>query len=159
MSVRNSILVVILFLLVLTQVTLLPIFTSFVPNILLILVLALCWSGRRDEAAWAAFLGGTFCDLLSVRPLGVHSLLLIAVVAEAVLIRRYSDNFLSRFLAAFLAALGWCFYPHFGFSERVVLLAALDAVLSVVFYPLLALLFERSLRSESLQLSFKEKLR
>jgi rod shape-determining protein MreD len=157
--VHRLILTIVLFLLVLLQVNVVPVFTAFFPDLFLIAVLSLCWSGKRDKAVWAAFLGGVVYDLLSVRPLGGRSLLLIAIVSGVSLIRRWVDSFLSRFLSAFLASLSWRLYPGFCFSGQLVYLALLDAAVFTVFFPVLAAVFNRLFLEEDFQLSFKDKLR
>lgn len=159
MIIYHLALAVILFLTALFQTAFIPAFTEFAPNLLLIIVLALCWTDRREEALWTAFLGGLFFDFLTVRPIGIHSLLLIAVVFGVSLIQRITDNLLSRFLTAFLIALGWHFYPGFFLSERTIILAGLDAIFFVALFPVLTAFFKRLFWEEDLQLSFRDKLR
>lgn len=157
MFIRNLILITALFLLVSFQAAFMPVFTGFFPNLLLIVVLAFCWGGRKEGALWAAFLGGFFYDLLTVRPLGVRSLLLIMIVVLILHVRRRSDNLLFRFLSTLAVASGWYLYPYLGFSEVSTLLAVLDAFAAVILCPVLTLLFERLSWKEDLQLSFKLK--
>lgn len=157
--VHRLILTIVLLLLVLLQVTVVPVFTTFFPDLFLITVLSFCWSGKRDGAVWVAFLGGLFYDLLSVHPLGIRSLFLIAIVGSVSLIRRWIDSFLSRFLSAFLVALCWHLYPGFFFSGQLVYLALLDAAVFTIFFPVLAAVFNRLFLEEDFQLSFKDKLR
>lgn len=148
----------ILFFVVLFQTTFIPVFTDLFPNLLLIIVLVLCWADRRNNALWTAFIGGIFYDFLTVRLLGVRSLLLVAIATGVLLIRRLTDNLLSRFLITFLIALGWHLYPVFSLTERAIFLAALDTLVFVVLFPVFSVLLERLLREGDLQLSFKDKL-
>jgi len=151
-------LTVLFFFVILFQATFIPVFTDLFPNLFLIILLTLCWTGRGSKALWAAFIGGIFYDFLTVRPLGIRSLLLIVIVAGVLLIRRLTDNLLSRFLIAFFIALGWRIYPAFFLAERTVFLAALDALVFVIFLPIFSVLFGRILWEEDPQLSFKDKL-
>jgi rod shape-determining protein MreD len=154
---HRLVLILSLLLLVIFQAAIIPVFTGFFPDLLLIVVLGFCWLGKRDEALWAAFLGGILYDLLSVRPLGIRSLLLIAIVFVVSLVRRWVDNLPSRFLCIFLISLGWRLYPGFFFSTRLVYLALIDAVIFAVLFPALAALFNRIFVEEELQLEFRLK--
>jgi rod shape-determining protein MreD len=151
--------IVALFLVVMFQVSFMPVLTDVFPDVLLVVVLSLVWAGKGHEALGAGFLGGAFWDFLTVHTLGVRSLLLVLIVVIASNAVRAADNLFLKFVTAFIASAVLRFYPNLVWVSSSTFMTLIDSLCFVVLSPIFGAVFSRAFRDDDLQLSFRDKLR
>lgn len=159
---RNTLAFVVLILLILLQTTVVSLL-PLPPNLLLVLSLALFFSGFERKAAWAAFFGGVALDLFSFAPLGFNSfLLLLALLLLFLLHRLYPASLLGMvlvvFAVSFLYNLRGALLGSSFLLKLVFLGSLLDTLAFALTYRLIGSLAKGFFGERSYQLSFRDRL-
>lgn len=137
-------LVISVFLLILVQTSVLPVFLEIpAPALVLMFPLALFSLGKNEEVFFAAFIGGLMFDLIGEHFLGRTSLIFVSTLLLAFYVKKYLfDNILLYFFVIALFSFGWVYLALGSFPEHMFGFFILNLISFGLFY-LLVRRFDR----------------
>jgi cell shape-determining protein MreD len=145
--IRYLFLTITLILVTLFQGTFLPLMISVPPNLLLVITLALLFTGQKNEAYFSALVGGLLNDLTTLSPIGLSSLYLLLTTGAVRLIEQKIGSAKYKVLGFTFAASVVLRVLGVGMaierlSPQLLYSSALDAVLILVVVPMVRLLLQ-----------------